>query len=311
MSRVRHPHLPLRNGVSASCVAVPAGGWPTVLDFLAERLPVLSRADWLARLNQGHVLDTQGQPVPAHAPCSSGQRLFYYRGWPDEPPTPEDATILFQDDWLVVVDKPHFMPVTPSGRFVQRSLLVQLKRRLGLPHLSPLHRIDRETAGLVVLAVQPNTRAAYQALFRDRQVGKLYEAVAPYLPALALPHTHCSRLEADAERFFISREVPGPPNSETHIEHAAMLAGGQHALYHLRPVTGQRHQLRLHMAALGAPILGDSFYPRVLRPAQAPDDLLHPLQLLARHLSFTDPVTGQKRQFESVRSLAAIQDQDG
>ena len=305
MSHPPRPSLPMRNGVSASCVAVPSGSWPTVLDFLSDRLPALGRTDWQARLDGGEVLNAHGEPMAADAPCASGQRLFYYRSWPDEPAAPEEAAVLFQDDWLVVADKPHFMPVTPSGRFVQRSLLVQLKRRLGLPHLSPLHRIDRETAGLVVLAVQPHTRAAYQALFRDRQVHKLYEAVAPYDPALALPCTHRSRLEADPERFFLSREVAGVPNSESHMELARVLAGGAQALYHLRPVTGQRHQLRLHMAALGLPILGDSFYPQVLRPAEAPDDAARPLQLLARSLRFADPVTGHARQFESQRTLAA------
>ncbi|MFT4193248.1 pseudouridine synthase [Ottowia sp.] len=304
MSRPSRPALPLRDGVGASCVAVPSAGWATVLDFLADRLPALTRADWQARLDAGAVLDEAGQPLAAHAPCRPGQRLFYYRGWAGEPPAPESERIVFQDDWLVVADKPHFMPVTPSGRFVQRSLLVRLRRRLGLAALSPLHRIDRETAGLVAFAVQPHTRDAYQALFRARRVHKLYEAVAPHAPALDLPRTHRSRLAPDPERFFVSREVPGAPNSETLIERAAVL--GPHALYRLRPVSGQRHQLRLHMHALGIPILGDAFYPRVLRPAGADDDAARPLQLLARELTFDDPVTGQPRRFASGRTLAAL-----
>ena len=197
------------------------------------------------------------------------------------------------------------MPVTPSGRFVQQSLLVRLKRRLGLADLSPVHRIDRETAGLVVFAVQTHTRDAYQALFRDRRVHKLYEAVAPHRHGLVLPHTHRSRLAPDAERFFLSREVAGEPNSETHIERAEPL--GAHALYHLRPVTGQRHQLRLHMMALGVPILGDGFYPEVLRGPGEPDDAENPLQLLARALAFDDPVTGEQRRFSSSLTLRAAQ----
>ena len=306
MAHAPRPALPMRDGVSPSCVAVPAARWATVLDFLAERLPALPRDEWLARLTEGAVLDEAARPLAASAPCRAGQRLFYYRSWPDEPEAPEAERILFQDDWLVVADKPHFMPVTPSGRFVQRSLLVRLKARLGIDTLSPLHRIDRDTAGLVVLAVQPPTRAAYQALFRDRQVDKLYEAVAARDPALALPHTHRSRLEPDPARFFVSREVPGEPNSETLIERADVL-GGNHALYRLRPVSGQRHQLRLHMNALRLPILGDAFYPQVLHPAGAPDDPTRPLQLLARAISFTDPVTGQPRHFESSLHLAATE----
>jgi len=304
MARAALPPLPPRDGVGPSCVVVPGAGWPTVLDFLAERLPALTRQAWRQRLQSGQVLDAQGRPVAAELACRSGLRLYYYRGWADEPAlegAPEQ--IVFQDDWLVVADKPHFMPVTPAGRFVQRSLLVRLKRRLGPPGLSPIHRIDRETAGLVVLAVQPHTRAAYQALFRDRAVHKLYEAVAPDRAELAQPRTHRSRLEPDPQRFFVSRERPGAPNSETHVARAAVL--GEHALYHLRPVSGQRHQLRLHLCALGAPILGDAFYPQVLRGPDAPDDRTRPLQLLARELAFDDPCTGQRRQFTSGLVLAA------
>ena len=306
MSRPPRPsHLPLRDGVSASCVVVRPGDAPTALDFLAARLAVLSRDEWAERLARGEVLDAQGQPLNASTPCRPGQRIFYYRRLASEPEPLASEHIAFQDEWLVVADKPHFMPVTPSGRFVQQSLLVRLKRRLGLADLSPVHRIDRETAGLVVFAVQTHTRDAYQALFRDRRVHKLYEAVAPYRPDLALPCTYRSRLAPDAERFFLSREVAGEPNSETHIERAEPL--GAHALYHLRPVTGQRHQLRLHMMALGVPILGDGFYPEVLRGPGEPDDAENPLQLLARALAFDDPVTGEQRRFSSSLTLRAAQ----
>ena len=306
MSRPPRPsHLPLREGVSASCVVVRPGDAPTALDFLAARLAVLSRDEWAERLARGEVLGAQGQPLNASTPCRSGQRIYYYRRLAAEPEPLVSKHIVFQDEWLVVADKPHFMPVTPSGRFVQQSLLVRLKRRLGLADLSPVHRIDRETAGLVVFAVQPHTRDAYQALFRDRRVHKLYEAVAPYRPDLALPCTYRSRLAPDAERFFLSREVAGEPNSETHIERAEPL--GAHALYHLRPVTGQRHQLRLHMMALGVPILGDGFYPEVLRGPGEPDDAENPLQLLARALAFDDPVTGEQRRFSSSLTLRAAQ----
>ena len=306
MSRPLRPSLLLtRDGVSPGCVVAVAGDGPTVLDWLAARLPALDRAAWAARLQADEVLDEAGRPAAAGAPCRPGQRLFYYRGWPDEPPAPVSERIVFQDEWLVVADKPHFMPVTPSGRFVQRSLLVRLKRRLGIDTLSPLHRLDRETAGLVMFAVQPPTRGAYQALLRERRVHKVYEAVAAHRPGLALPCTHRSRLVPDPARFFISREVPGSPNSETHIERAAVL--GAHALYRLQPVTGQRHQLRLHMQSLGVPILGDSFYPQVLRDAGAADDTARPLQLLARALSFIDPITGAPRHFTSGLELAAAQ----
>ena len=190
----RPPHLPLREGVSASClVAQPGDAGASVLDLLAARLPALSRADWAERLHGGEVLNADGDPLAADAPCRPGQRLYYYRRLHDEPAPLHSERIVFQDDWLVVADKPHFMPVTPSGRFVQRSLLVRLKRRLGLPDLSPVHRIDRETAGLVVFAVQPHKRNAYQALFRDRRVQKVYEAVAPHRADLALNNASIDR----------------------------------------------------------------------------------------------------------------------
>ena len=305
MSRPRRPAaLPLQDGVSASCAVVHGGPWPSALDFLAARLPVLHRDEWAKRFARGEVLDAQGAALAASAPCREGQRLFYYRRLEAEPAAPEAPRVLHQDDTLVVVDKPHFMPVTPGGRFIQRSLLVQLKRMLGLPDLAPLHRIDRETAGLVMLAVRPDVRAAYQALFRDRRIDKLYEAVAPDVPALATPRTHASRLQEDAERFFLSREVPGEPNSCSHVQRVAPVGSAGHALYQLRPITGQRHQLRLHMLAMGAPILGDTFYPTVLHgPHSEADDLMRPLQLLARELAFDDPLTGERRVFRSQREL--------
>ncbi|MDO5289759.1 MAG: pseudouridine synthase [Pseudomonadota bacterium] len=311
MSRPARPAvLPMRAGVSASCVAVTGGPWASVADFMASRLPALSVSQWRERMASGGVLDEHGQPLRADTPCQPGQRLFYYRHTPDEPPAAETERIVFQDKWLVVADKPHFMPVTPSGRFVQRSLLVRLKQRLGLEGLSPIHRIDRDTAGLVAFAVQPHTRHAYQALLRDRRMHKLYEAVAAHHPHLAFPRTHRSRLEPDASHFFISREVPGAPNSETHMALAAVLPPGPDgpwALYRLRPITGRRHQLRLHMQALGLPLLGDAFYPQVLHPPGAPDDQTRPLQLLARELAFDDPITGQPRRFQSTLTLAAAQ----
>ncbi len=296
--------LPLRDGVAASALAVPAGPWPTVLDFLAERLPALCRADWHARLAAGDVLGEAGQAVAPDAPCPHGQRLHYWRWLAHEPELTQSESIVFQDDWLVVADKPHFMPVTPAGRFARQSLLARLRHRLGLPELSPVHRIDRDTAGLVVFAVQAHTRGAYQALFRERAVRKHYEAVAPHRPEIAFPRQHASRLQADPARFFISREAPGAPNSLTEMERAQVL--GPHALYRLRPVTGQRHQLRLHMAALGLPILGDAFYPQV-RHAAGVDDVQRPLQLLARAIAFADPISGQARQFESRLQLTAAQ----
>lgn len=296
----RNPNIPMRTGVSPSMVALPAGHWPTVLDFLAERLPVVTRQAWAERIASGQVLQENGQPVVEAQAYASGQRLYYYRSVEDEPELPEHETIVFEDEHLLVADKPHFMPVTPSGKYVQQSLLVRLKRQTGCADLSPIHRIDRETAGLVLLSKRPQDRNAYQALFRDRRVHKTYEAVAARPAGAILPQVHRSRLEEDA-LFFRMREVAGEPNSETHVR--LLREAGEHALYELSPVTGKRHQLRVHMLALGLPIEGDQFYPKVLKGPNDTEDFRQPLQLLARSVTFTDPVTGQSRHFTSERNL--------
>lgn len=301
-ARRQRPALPLREGVSASCVVTPAGRWPTLLDFLAERLPAVARDDWAQRMADGSVLDDQAQPVRPDAVFRPSLRLHYYRSLPDEPPVPFEETILFQDDWLVVADKPHFLPVTPTGRYVQQSLLVRLKKRLGLDTLSPIHRIDRETAGVVVFAVRPETRAAYHALFRERAVTKTYQALAPAPGLQGFPLTRHSRMEEDPDTFFRMREAPGTPDSETRIH--LLEQRGAWARYLLEPVTGKRHQLRVHMNALGLPLVGDQFYPAVRRGPDATEDFSDPLRLLAQAIAFTDPVTGVPRRFESRRTLA-------
>lgn len=297
-----NPAIPTLDGVGPSCVALPAGPWPTVLDFLAERLPAVSRTGWAERMARARVLDDNAQPLAPDAPYRHSTRVYYYREVDAEPAVEEAEDVLFQDNWLVVADKPHHMPVVPGGRYVASSLLVRLKRRLGLDTLSPVHRIDRETAGLVVFAIQPHTRGAYQDLFRQRQVFKAYEAVAPWREGLTWPHHHRSRLEP-VPGFFTQHEVAGEPNSETRVD--LLEHDGTHARYALEPLTGRRHQLRAHMDALGLPLVGDRFYPRVL-PADWPDDPQRPLQLLARALRFTDPVTGQTRVFESRRQLLPL-----
>ncbi|XAH25848.1 pseudouridine synthase [Xylophilus sp. GW821-FHT01B05] len=293
--------LPTRAGVSPSCVALPSGPWPTVLDYLAERLPIVTRAVWTQRMAQGEVVDENGQPLSPAAAYRPQSRVFYYRTLDTEPALPFEEEVLYQDEHLVVADKPHFMPVVPSGPYLQRSLLVRLKQRLGLDTLAPMHRIDRETAGLVLFSVQPQHRGAYQSLFAERSVDKEYEAIAPWRPDLQLPMTLRLRM-APAEQFFRECVVPGEPNTETRID----LLEQQDALarYRLQPHTGRKHQLRVHMAALGLPILNDAWYPEVNDPPEG--DYSRPLQLLARAVAFTDPVTGAPRHFESRRRLTAF-----
>ena len=293
--------IPTRNGVGASRVSLPIGPWPTVLDFLRERMPDISHDEWLHRFAQGLVLNEAAQPVAATQAYTPRTKLYYYRHIANEPVLPQKASIVFEDEHLIVADKPHFMPVTPAGRYVQQSLLVQLKNLTGNDDLVPLHRIDRETAGLVMFGKRLSDRDAYHALFRDKALHKVYEAVAAYNPALELPRVHTSRLQPD-ELFFKTQEVEGEPNSETRIR--LLKVEGTRALYQLEPISGKRHQLRVHMMALGLPLEGDQFYPTVLRGPDAEEDFGHPLQLLAKRVAFTDPITGEARAFHSALRLS-------
>ena len=294
-----HGGLPARSGVSPSCVGLPAGDWPTFTDFLVQRFPAITRQTWLERMADGLVVDEFGDLVTAERPYRGNMRLYYYRALKAEQRIPFEAAVLYQDEHLVVADKPHFLPVTPSGPYLQETLLVRLKNLLGIDSLVPVHRIDRETAGLVLFSVKPEERDAYQALFRRHEVSKHYEAIAPWRAGLQFPLTRKTRIVED-EPFFRQREIPGEPNSETAIE-AIEVKGGL-ARYGLSPVTGKKHQLRVHMNALGIPICNDRMYPPV--EVTPDDDYARPLQLLAKSIAFTDPLTGRARRFESRFSLS-------
>ena len=287
-----------RDGLAASTLQLPPGPWSTVLDALCAHFPAIDRATWLDRIARGRVVVADGTAITADMPYRVGLEIHYWREVADEPVIPFTESVLHADVDLVVADKPHYLPVTPAGDFVRETLLARLVQRLGNPDLVPLHRIDRDTAGLVLFSANPETRAAYQALFRERRIHKRYEAIAPALPGLSFPLVRKTRL-LPGEPFFRMQEVEGEPNSETRID---VLEGeGAHWRYALEPVTGRKHQLRVHMAALGAPIVNDRWYPDV--GAKAADDHARPLKLLARRLAFTDPVSGGEREFESALGI--------
>lgn len=283
-----------------SRLQLPPGNWVSLLEGLCARFPRIDRLQWESRFARGRVQDAQGRALAPEMPWQVGLEIRYFREVADEPVIPFVETILHHDAHLLVADKPHFLPTAPAGAFVRETLLARLVERTGNTDLVPLHRLDRLTAGLVLFSAQAETRDAYQRLFRERRIEKTYEALAPALPDLRFPLERHSRLQP-GEPFFRMAEVPGEPNARTRVE--VIDAHGPIWRYRLVPESGRKHQLRVHMAALGAPILGDGFYPQLQERTQGGGE--PPLQLLAQALAFDDPLTGQRRSFRSARTLDA------
>jgi tRNA pseudouridine32 synthase/23S rRNA pseudouridine746 synthase len=298
----------MRSGVSASRTWLPKSGssknatevygsWDTILDFLIDRFPFISEEIFRGRLIRGDIVNESGKPYQADSPYVAESFLFYYREIPDEPAIPFTETVLFKDDHIIVVDKPHFIPVTPTGRYVKESLLSRLKHQFQIEDISPIHRLDRETAGVMLFSCDKNGRAGYQSLFQNRQVSKTYEAIAPR-STLEFPYIHRSRM-TKGDPFFRMQESDGEPNSETSMD--VLETKGELARYLLKPVSGKQHQLRVHLASIGCPILNDPFYPDLLPSKE--DDYSQPLQLLAKSIEFVDPISGELRRFDSELSL--------
>lgn len=303
-SRTAQPNKLMREGISPCRVWLPQGDWPLVLDFLAARFATISREYWQGRMQQGLVLWADGQPIEVDAPYVSNRHALYYRELADETPIPFELEILHVDQHLIVVDKPHFLPTNPAGRYVQQTALTRLKQQFNDPNIAPLHRLDRETAGVMLFSCNPHSSPQYHQLFASRQVDKVYEAVAAYRPELVFPLIRRSYLYKREKPFFVMAERHDlAANAETRIELLQVL--DPHAAhYRLLPKTGQQHQLRVHLSALGIGILNDAFYPEL--QADKADDFSQPLQLLARSIAFVDPISGERREFVSRRSLAAL-----
>ncbi|VWX29177.1 Pseudouridine synthase [Moraxellaceae bacterium 17A] len=277
-----------------------------LIDYLAAHFSHISLANWQRRFDSGLISLERGEPLKQDSPYLAGQTILYYRQVENEPIIPFEPNILHLDEHLLVVDKPHFLPVTPSGHYVSQTLLAKLRnhpdlQQLAVNDISPLHRLDKDTAGVMLLSVNPSSRACYHALFADRHIHKTYHAIAPTRSDLSYPFHIRSRLER-GEPFFLTKTAQGEPNAHTMIE--LIENNGAFSLYRLTPVTGKKHQLRMHMASLGMPLLNDNFYPTV--KTQGSSDFTKPLQLLAKSIAFIDPITQQARRFDSQLRLIKI-----
>lgn len=297
--------LPVRDGVGATRLHVPlSGAWPTVSAYMVERFFHLDPERLLVRFDRGEIVARDGRPLDRDTPLGAEEFVWYYREPPPETRIPFELEVLHHDRDLVVVDKPHFLPTTPGGKFLQNSALVRLRNLLGIPELTPIHRLDRATAGLLMFSTRLETRGPYQLLFENRRVQKVYEAVSARpagWDAAAFPLVYRNHIVKNRGEVCVQVDAAREPNSETLIEVLAADDRTVHTL--LRPHSGKMHQLRVHLAALGLGILNDGFYP-VLLP-EAPDDFDRPLQLLARELHFVDPLSGKPRGFTTRRTLSA------
>jgi len=273
--------------------------YPTILDFLETRFPRIDRETWLSRIQDGKVLDNRREPISLDFPYAPLGKLFYFREVEEEISIPFKESILYQDANFIVADKPHFLPTTQGGRFVEESLLHRLRERTGNDAIAPIHRIDRETAGLVMFSLNPEKRADYQLLFEKRLVTKVYHAISGNVAEGAISEWNVeNRLERGDPPFRI-QSAPGDVNARSRIEIVDTREGRSY--FHLHPLTGKKHQLRHHMASIGFPIENDKYYPNL--QDESPDNYEKPLQLLAKELRFDDPVTGEPRHFVSRRTL--------
>jgi tRNA pseudouridine32 synthase / 23S rRNA pseudouridine746 synthase len=280
-------------------IVLPGEREGLLLDYLEQRFRGVNRAELADRLNQGGIVYEPGIALGAKAVYRPHTPLFYRRAQQPETRVPFEISIIHQDEHILVADKPPFLTVVPAGQHWQETLLVRLRQSTGIETLVPMHRIDRETAGLVMFTIRPDQRGPYQKLFESRAIRKVYEAIAPLRPDLELPLTHESHVR-ESEAFMQMQEVPGKPaNAVSHIQ--LVETRGSWGRYAIEPITGRKHQIRVHMAALGIPIANDRIYP-VLQP-HAPDDFSDPLKLLARQLEFIDPLSGRGHVFSSLQRV--------
>lgn len=265
--------------------------------WLRDKLP--AEANTTDMLASERFVYADATPVRDEDPYHPNTFVWFYRDLRDEPIVPGEISVVYRNARILVIDKPPFLATTPRGRHVTQTVLVRMRDELDLPELSPVHRLDRSTSGLLVLTTERKWRGAYQSMFQERRVEKVYRAVAALRPALELPTVVTNRIEK-TRGLLQAMIVQGEPNARTRIDLETAL-DDHRAIYRLTPITGKTHQLRLHLNALGIPIENDPLYPNIRD--DNPDDFTYPLQLLASELAFTDPIDETPRRFVSERSL--------
>ena len=271
-------------------------------DWLQERAG--HRTDVTAMLSEGRVFYDDLRPLRSEDPYAPHTFVWFHRDLREEAVVPGEIRIVHRDERILVIDKPPFLSTIPRGQHVAQSVVVRLRHELDLPELSPLHRLDRITSGLLLLATEKRWRGTYQVMFEHGSIRKTYRALAPWRDDLDVPITVRNHLRK-VRGALQAEVVPGAPvNAETLVEVESR--HGDQAVYRLTPRTGRTHQLRLHLHGLNIPIEGDPLYP-VVRETSV-DDFTRPLQLLAAELAFTDPVDGSERVFVSRRELPLLPD---
>ncbi len=274
-------------------------GWQTVLDFLVDHFKGIDKNTWLQRIQAGKVHWINGDLVESNTPYRAQAAVYYYREVIEEPKVPFEHKIIYQDKQILIVDKPHFLPVTPGGQYVNECLQHRLRKETGIDKLQALHRLDRETAGLVMFSVNPETRSNYHALFSGKTITKTYLAIAKTKSDISGKRWEVRNKMIKAQPSFLMQidKAADEASCNAHSIIRCIKQNEHLATFELQPITGKTHQLRVHMQSIGFPILNDKFYPK-LQPKTA-ETFENPLQLLATTLQFVDPITKENREFKS------------
>jgi len=297
--------LAIKQGVSPSCLYLKKGNWKTIFEYFCSSFPHISHDECLLRFTQGEVKFEDGCVISPDTPFKRDVKIFYYRELPSEIKVPFEEKIIFENERFLIADKPHFLAVAPSGEYLHETLIVRLRKKTKLDELELCHRLDRETAGLVLITKKQEYRAMYHQLFSERKITKIYHAISN-LPSDSMNFPIIKRSKIiSSEPFFLMKESENFEDSESGLSESKIeliKTGLKQALYQLTPKTGKKHQLRVHMASIGLPIKNDVFYPQLL--SRRPEDFSKPLQLLAKSLYFKDPYSGKNYKFNSDYDLS-------